>query len=63
MRGNAMKEESLLESKSSAPEITKEGPALRRRNVVNGFLLFLGVLLVLGFGLYLAVIAISKDGF
>ena len=43
--------------------VPEKVPALRRRNIVNGVLLVLAVLLILGFCFYLAAIAISKDGF
>jgi hypothetical protein len=63
MGGDSMKEESQLESNTSTPEIMEESPAVRRRNVVAGILLALAVLLILGFGFYLASVAIIKDGF
>jgi hypothetical protein len=61
--GDAMKEDSQMQSNGSSLEGGKEVPVSRRRNIVTGVILALGVLLVLALGYYLAVIAISKDGF
>jgi hypothetical protein len=58
-----MEEENRMEPNRPGRDDSIEGRIERRRNIVNGLLLALAVLLILGFGIYLAAIAIIKDGF